>query len=1012
MKQLYLLAYVCLISPFLFAQAGSPGDPFTSLAQARGVTAAGTYSFALDGVIFRTHVDADGFVMLAYDDSNAKEALPLLTELSVSSYGMLPPGVLATLGDTYEIRMSSDDAAQLDAVTLANDTLRARLTTYRSLMTGTADNPFNEGWIGAGSLYLRKNARGARAPRPLNEEIFHVNRNSNSEGVHWIPLRGDRSLVYDDEIPVPEGWRLWVRGAAPVSGDAPGSFNNPFTSLSDALTVSRPGTYHFELDGTSFSTLVDTNGYVQVAVDYGESAPSALPQTVDLDGTARGILTPGVLATLTAAREIRMSSGAGDLNATTTNATMLERIRTNTVLFNGSDDNAINDDWVGTGAQYLTDDSRRAQSSQRPLQEEIYHVYYAENEGMHWIPYRGDQALVYQADVDASENYTLWVRSAPRCPISVQDISATSEACRGTASGELVITASCTDCPDGVVYSLDNHTFQSANVFTGLAAGAYTVYLRPAGVVDGCVSVTRVDVPAGPEVSLPLSEGAETGSIDRSCWKPIDGNGNGGWQILEDAGQARSGSSAYYLPPATESAHADQLLGPAFPAVAGVSYSLSFAAAGAGLSVHLLNAGDSSIVDTLWMDEELATDYAESNLRFTVPGDGDYRLAFVSDAAAGANGIWLDDILLAEFAEPTDGAAQLATAANEACMTVNGFGLAGSAWVRFLDPEGRVALEINPNGNELGDVVVELRDYLEPPVAPYNGQYHLSRHFNVSPSNGPGPYNKNGGVEVRLYFTDAELQQFNTTLGESMTWSDLAISHYSDLPGGTEDCSIYNSQNGRYTVETVDNQSDYGGTAQVLTFSTTTFSEFAATSTSSASALPVTLTDFRATAAGPANRLYWEVEREDAFSHYAVERSTDGQNFELLTKISGNGRPNYTVEDPAPAELTYYRLRMVDLDGSEAFSPAVSVEREEAAAQLKVWPNPVRNELNVHFPLTGPVRVELQLFSGVGRLLRTVAVQGRRGPNQHQLAVGDLPRGQYVLRLVGAGEERVLRFVK
>jgi hypothetical protein len=998
-----LLSY-CLVCLSLFAQTGTPADPFTALAQAREVSAAGTYSFLLDGVAFSTHVDAGGFVLLAYDNSNATEALPRTAALTATTYGILSPSAMATLGQMEEVRISSSDPGQLDAVTPANGILIQRITTFQSLMSGSEDNAHNEFWTGTGSAFLRADAGTTRAVRALDEEIFHVYRNAGAGGVHWIPSRGDRNLVYDNAVPVPEAWSLWVRGGIGVPVDSTngvGTEEAPFTSLTDALGVPGAGVYFFNLNGLPFRTLVDANGYVQIAVDYGESIPSALPQGTDLDGSRRGILTSVVLAELTETRQLRMSSNSGTLDATTTNASMIGRMLNNVTLFNGSADNADNDDWVGTGARYLTDDCGQAQNH-RPLHEEIYHTYYAINEGMHWIPYRGDQALVYQEDVPASESYTLWVRAATRCGIMIGGVATTAASCLAE-DGRATVSASCGDCTEGVEYSLDNQSFQSSPTFTGLAPGTHTVFARPAGTTTSCLIARSFTVTRPSEVSLPIRETGEAGGTYGDCWVVRDENGDAGWGIVEDAALAYGGSRAFYLPPSTTAGQDDRLLSPAFAAEPSVDYALTYyysgtsSELGADLDVLLVNAADESVVKRLTIDRELGA-YSRKDLVFRVPATGRYRIAFASEAGPGQNGVLLDDIDIGVFTAPTDGAADLAGGADQSCLTINGFGLSGFAWNRIVDPSGRVAVEINPNGNDLGDVVLETRNYAAPQLAPYNGQYHLSRHFNITPSNGSGPYTANGGVRVRLYYTDQELADFNATTGAGVSWDQLTVSHYSDETAGTEDCSIANSSGGTLREELLRGSGDYGGSAHYIEFTTTSFSEFAA---SSSSALPVTLLDFtgRPTAAG-ANQLTWRVAREEAFSHYEVESSTDGLVFSSRARIVGRGLDRYAYTDPAAAGLTYYRLRMVDLDGSYVYSKVVSVTGTgRATAGLRAYPVPTPGPVTLEFATGGDGPLRLRISDQLGRVVRQTTYTGSAKDQRIELDLHHLPPGPYWLTL-------------
>ena len=402
---LYLLLFLLCLGQ-TNAQVGSASQPFLSLSQARTVTGAGVYHFTISGTSFSTYVDADGYVQIALDFGNGAGTLPASASLTTTDRGILPAATLAVLTEMNEVRISCSRPGSLDAVSFEPEYVN-RVTTNTTLMNGTADNPFNDGWTGTGAAqYLLVNSTTTRPHVTLAQEVFHTYGDAN--GLHWFSERGDQGLGYTNEIAASEKFTLWVRAPQAAAGSA----SNPFTSLKDAVTVPSAGIYHFYLSGVSFSTFVDAAGYVQVAVEFGADAAAALPQSTDLTATARGILTPEALAVLTEMTEVRMSSSdLTNLNATTENPGVFNKILTNDAIKADYLDDAINADWEGTGSTYLTGPGGDPNTNgDRPLHEEIFHNYYNTG-GMHWIPYRGDQALTYTNNVAATESYTLWVRA-------------------------------------------------------------------------------------------------------------------------------------------------------------------------------------------------------------------------------------------------------------------------------------------------------------------------------------------------------------------------------------------------------------------------------------------------------------------------------------------------------------------------------------------------------------------------------------------------------------------------
>jgi hypothetical protein len=90
------------------------------------------------------------------------------------------------------------------------------------------------------------------------------------------------------------------------------------------------------------------------------------------------------------------------------------------------------------------------------------------------------------------------------------------------------------------------------------------------------------------------------------------------------------------------------------------------------------------------------------------------------------------------------------------------------------------------------------------------------------------------------------------------------------------------------------------------------------------SSLPVKLLSWTATKSGKSVLLKWSVE-ESEFSHYEVEKSSDGATFTKFATVSG-GQKNYSLYDLFPYSITYYRLKMVDLDGTYSYSKVISIK--------------------------------------------------------------------------------------
>ena len=110
---------------------------------------------------------------------------------------------------------------------------------------------------------------------------------------------------------------------------------------------------------------------------------------------------------------------------------------------------------------------------------------------------------------------------------------------------------------------------------------------------------------------------------------------------------------------------------------------------------------------------------------------------------------------------------------------------------------------------------------------------------------------------------------------------------------------------------------------------------------------PISLLYFVANSdhASRAVSLDWATDREEAHSHFEVERSLDADNWQSIARISsaGDSRETKTYQylDGKPLAVNYYRLKSVDLDGTATYSSIQSAhfEKDFSNPVFKVFPN-------------------------------------------------------------------------
>jgi hypothetical protein len=125
----------------------------------------------------------------------------------------------------------------------------------------------------------------------------------------------------------------------------------------------------------------------------------------------------------------------------------------------------------------------------------------------------------------------------------------------------------------------------------------------------------------------------------------------------------------------------------------------------------------------------------------------------------------------------------------------------------------------------------------------------------------------------------------------------------------------------------------------------TTFGAFTLASLTVMNVLPVQLLSFTASEVNPSLvDLRWSTGSEQNSHYFIVERSADGQQYDPIQTVpaAGNSQQvlNYFARDGHPLKgMSYYRLKMVDLDGKAAYSE-VRVVTIGGSTELAMYPNP------------------------------------------------------------------------
>lgn len=195
------------------------------------------------------------------------------------------------------------------------------------------------------------------------------------------------------------------------------------------------------------------------------------------------------------------------------------------------------------------------------------------------------------------------------------------------------------------------------------------------------------------------------------------------------------------------------------------------------------------------------------------------------------------------------------------------------------------------------------------------------------------------------------------------------------------------------------------GTFAASGFSTWTLSSNPTTT------LPVRLSSFAAVEREGAAYVSWSTTEEVNFDRFEVQRSLDGSaTFRTIGTVSPKGSGgkggsySFTDHEAPEGQLVYYRLNMVDLDGTAELSRIESLELSGVSAS--VYPNPANSFVKVS--ANEGIR-SLELVNMSGQRLGKTLFDGKSKVEALQLY--RMPSGVYQVRIEGVSGTLVFRKV-
>lgn len=367
-----------------------------------------------------------------------------------------------------------------------------------------------------------------------------------------------------------------------------------------------------------------------------------------------------------------------------------------------------------------------------------------------------------------------------------------------------------------------------------------------------------------------------------------------------------------------------------------------------------------------------------------------FRIVMYGDPGVTYEGVGIDDIHVFDKAAIYSGA-DITSGLTQA--------VSGNNWIHFNSGSNRV-VSINPHGQNLGST--EVKVYINAAAVRNDGyQYYLDRNIVIQPATAP-----TGPVSVRFYFLNTETNNLinATGCGGCSTISDAyaaGITQYSNAPA-EENGTLADNVSGTLAFITPSNVDvipyDNGYYAE---YQVSNFSEFWINSGGPGQnqPLPMELGVFTVTKNNTTALLQWTTLQETNTDHFAIERSTDGINYEVIGTVAAGGNTTTTskyqfTDKQIATGINYYRIKTIDKDAKYALSPVRTINNIDNDFTISLLPNPVTKGVVYINTSVNCQRIEVR--DATGRLIKTATAKG----TQNQLPVHQLNKGMYFITVV------------
>lgn len=168
--------------------------------------------------------------------------------------------------------------------------------------------------------------------------------------------------------------------------------------------------------------------------------------------------------------------------------------------------------------------------------------------------------------------------------------------------------------------------------------------------------------------------------------------------------------------------------------------------------------------------------------------------------------------------------------------------------------------------------------------------------------------------------------------------------------------------------------------------------------------LPLKLSSFYGYAETCNANLQWTAEDERGLRAFEIEsRTQDEKIFKKLASVAPTAGGSYKQVLNQPAQEAYYRLKIINQDGSIEYSNVITVSTLCKQQETALYPNPVKTSSLLNYHAASNTKIVTRIHNSNGQLVSTRDYAVVKGSNSLTIEASNLATGYYILSVIEPG---------